>query len=157
MYIFYPVFKDHFFVFKEVFSENSVLMYSRAAYDGVHTVFKINQIWIILKQFCHQNNFPKKTIYYSFHIILIPSVSLSILVSFLPNYCHSFKSLPFQVFVILISSKGGNMYLTEHCIHLFTQPFTWFSTLKYSMYLKIFNTFLEWVVMYEKFSSINIF
>ena len=36
-YIFYPIFKDHFFVFKEVFSENSVLMYdlySRVA----HTV-----------------------------------------------------------------------------------------------------------------------
>ena len=31
---FYPISKDHFFVFKEVFSENSVLMYglySRAA------------------------------------------------------------------------------------------------------------------------------
>ena len=34
LYIFYPIFKDHFFVFREVFSENSVLMYglySRAA------------------------------------------------------------------------------------------------------------------------------
>ncbi len=34
LYIFYPISKDHFFVFKEVFSENSVLMYglySRAA------------------------------------------------------------------------------------------------------------------------------
>ena len=34
LYIFYPIFKDHFFVFKKVFSENSVLMYglySRAA------------------------------------------------------------------------------------------------------------------------------
>ena len=41
LYIFYPIFKDHFFVFKEVFSENSVLMYglySRAAYDGARTV-----------------------------------------------------------------------------------------------------------------------
>ena len=27
LYIFYPIFKDHFFIFKEVFSENSVLMY----------------------------------------------------------------------------------------------------------------------------------
>ena len=27
MYIFYPISKDHFFVFKEVFAENSVLMY----------------------------------------------------------------------------------------------------------------------------------
>ena len=27
LYIFYPIFKDNFFVFKEVFSENSVLMY----------------------------------------------------------------------------------------------------------------------------------
>ena len=37
MDIFYPISKGHFFVFKEVFSENSVLMYglySRAAYDG---------------------------------------------------------------------------------------------------------------------------
>ena len=34
LYIFYPISKNHFFVFKEVFSENSVLMYglySRAA------------------------------------------------------------------------------------------------------------------------------
>ena len=34
LYIFYPIFNDHFFVFKEVFSENYVLMYglySRAA------------------------------------------------------------------------------------------------------------------------------
>ena len=34
LYIFYPIFTDHFFVFKEVFSESSVLMYglySRAA------------------------------------------------------------------------------------------------------------------------------
>ena len=34
LYIFYPIFKDHFFVFKEVFSENSVFkygLYSRAA------------------------------------------------------------------------------------------------------------------------------
>ena len=41
LYIFYPIFKDHFFVFKEFFSENSVLMYglySRAAYDGACTV-----------------------------------------------------------------------------------------------------------------------
>ena len=40
LYIFHPIFKDHFFVFKEVFSENSVLMYglySRAAYDGAST------------------------------------------------------------------------------------------------------------------------
>ena len=27
LYIFYPISKDHFFVFKEVFSENFVLMY----------------------------------------------------------------------------------------------------------------------------------
>ena len=27
LYIFYPISKDHFFVFKEVFSENSVLIY----------------------------------------------------------------------------------------------------------------------------------
>ena len=34
LYMFYPISKDHFFVFREVFSENSVLMYglySRAA------------------------------------------------------------------------------------------------------------------------------
>ena len=43
LYIFYPISKDHFFVVKEVFSENSVLMnglYSRAAYDGARTVSK---------------------------------------------------------------------------------------------------------------------
>jgi hypothetical protein len=39
LYIFYPIFKKHFFVF----SENSVLMYglySRAAYDGARTAFQ---------------------------------------------------------------------------------------------------------------------
>ena len=38
---FYPISKDHFFVYKEVFSENAVLMYgfsSRAAYDVACTV-----------------------------------------------------------------------------------------------------------------------
>ena len=48
LYFYYPIFKDQFFVFKEVFSENSVLMYglySRAAYDGTHTVFGIG-CWI---------------------------------------------------------------------------------------------------------------
>ena len=51
LYIFYPISKDHLFVFKEVFSENSVLMYglySRAAsnhdaYDGARTVFKLSE------------------------------------------------------------------------------------------------------------------
>ena len=45
---------------------------------------------------------------HSFRIIVIPSI----LVSFLPNYCHSFritvipsKLLPFQIFVILNSSS----------------------------------------------------
>ena len=41
LYIFYPLFEDHFFVFKEVFSENFVLVfgkYSRAGYDGADTV-----------------------------------------------------------------------------------------------------------------------
>jgi hypothetical protein len=44
LYIFYPFSKDHFFVFNEVFSENSFLMYglySRAAYDGERTVFQV--------------------------------------------------------------------------------------------------------------------
>jgi hypothetical protein len=50
LYIFYPISKDHFFVFKEVFSENSVLMYglySRAAYDGARMVFE--KCWIVKK------------------------------------------------------------------------------------------------------------
>ena len=41
---FYHFFKDHIFVFKEVFLENSVLtygLYSRAANDGARTVFKV--------------------------------------------------------------------------------------------------------------------
>ena len=41
LYIFYPISKDHLFVFKEVISENFVLMYglySRAVYDGARTV-----------------------------------------------------------------------------------------------------------------------
>ena len=51
LYIFYPISKDHFFVFKEVFSENSALMYglySRAACNQerlmMARVFKINTI-----------------------------------------------------------------------------------------------------------------
>jgi hypothetical protein len=42
LYISYPTLEDRFFVFKEVFSDNSVLMYgwySRAGYDGVRTVY----------------------------------------------------------------------------------------------------------------------
>ena len=41
LYIFYPIFENHLLVFKEVFSDNSILMYgyySRAGYDGTHTV-----------------------------------------------------------------------------------------------------------------------
>ena len=41
LYIFYPISKDYFFIFKEVFSENFVLFYgsySREAYDGARTV-----------------------------------------------------------------------------------------------------------------------
>ena len=41
LYIYYPISKDYLFVFKEVFLENSTLMYglySRAAYDGARTV-----------------------------------------------------------------------------------------------------------------------
>ena len=47
LYIFYSIFKDHFFVFKEVFSENSVRMhglYSRAAYDGTQMVYMLHEI-----------------------------------------------------------------------------------------------------------------
>ena len=51
LYIFYPISQDHFFVFKEFFSENSVLMYglysraasNQAAYDGARTVIKKNK------------------------------------------------------------------------------------------------------------------
>ena len=54
---FFPISKDHFFVFKEVFSENSVLMYglysraasNQAAYDGARTVIKKKQA-ISIKQ-----------------------------------------------------------------------------------------------------------
>ena len=51
LYIFYPIFKDHFFIFKEVFSENFVLMYGlylRAAYGGARTVIKVNAFFVII-------------------------------------------------------------------------------------------------------------
>jgi hypothetical protein len=57
LYLFYPIFKDHFFVYKEVFSENSVLMYglySRAAYDGARTVYflaKITMYYTVLHKY----------------------------------------------------------------------------------------------------------
>ena len=39
LYIFYPISKEHFFVFKEFFSENYVLMYdSRAVYNQERVV-----------------------------------------------------------------------------------------------------------------------
>ena len=50
LYIFYPNSEDHFFVFKEVFSENSVLMYSRAAYDGARTVYTVDEFCSHLKR-----------------------------------------------------------------------------------------------------------
>ena len=49
LYIFYTIFEDHFFVFKEDFSENSVLVYgqySRTGYDGARMVY-----YLI---FCHR-------------------------------------------------------------------------------------------------------
>ena len=39
---FYPIFQDHFFVFKEVFSENSVLIY------GLYLRAASNQEWLIM-------------------------------------------------------------------------------------------------------------
>ena len=42
LYIFYPIFKDHFFVFKEVFSENYVLMY------GLYSRGASNQEWLMM-------------------------------------------------------------------------------------------------------------
>ena len=46
----HTIFKVHFFVFKEVFSENSVLLYgqySRAGYDGTHTIaLEGGNIWL---------------------------------------------------------------------------------------------------------------
>ena len=54
LYIFYPISKDHFFVFKEVFPENSVLMYSlysRAAYDGTGMVNNLFGATVILHFF----------------------------------------------------------------------------------------------------------
>ena len=41
---FYPIFKDHFFVFKEVFSENSVLMY------GLYSRGACNQERLIMER-----------------------------------------------------------------------------------------------------------
>ena len=51
LYIFYPISKEYVFVFKEVFSENSVLMYGlyqRAAYDGASTVFTMANCFIVI-------------------------------------------------------------------------------------------------------------
>ena len=48
LYIFYPIFKDHFIVFKEVFSENSDLMYglySRAACNQERLIMARIQYW----------------------------------------------------------------------------------------------------------------
>ena len=55
LYIFFPVFKDHFFVFKEVISENYVFMYgfySRAAYDGARTVSIYNLYLSKVRTWC---------------------------------------------------------------------------------------------------------
>ena len=43
LYIFYPIFEDHFSVFKEVFLENSVLMY------GLYSRGVCNQERVIMK------------------------------------------------------------------------------------------------------------
>ena len=42
LHIFYPISKDHFFVFKEVFSENSVFMY------GLYSRAAFNQEWLMM-------------------------------------------------------------------------------------------------------------
>ena len=53
LYIFYPIFKDHYFVFKEVFSENSVLMYglySRVACNQERLMMARVRYFIFLNQ-----------------------------------------------------------------------------------------------------------
>ena len=50
LYIFYPISKDHFIVFKEVFPENSVLMYglySRAASNEERLQIKSGLGWLL--------------------------------------------------------------------------------------------------------------
>ena len=42
LYTFYPISKDHFFVFKEVYSESSVLMY------GFYSRGASNQEWLMM-------------------------------------------------------------------------------------------------------------
>ena len=53
LYIFYPISKDYFFVFKEVFSENSVLMYglySRAASNQEQLMMaRVRYIYVALQ------------------------------------------------------------------------------------------------------------
>ena len=49
--IFYPISKDHFFVFKEVFSENSVLMY------GLHSRANSNQERLMMARVRYLDNF----------------------------------------------------------------------------------------------------
>ena len=55
LYIFYPIFKDHFFVFKEVFSENSVLMY------GLYSRAACNQERLMMARVRYVVSFSKQT------------------------------------------------------------------------------------------------
>ena len=54
LYIFYPISKDHFFVFKEVFSENSALMY------GLYSRASSNQERLIVARVRYLDNWKKK-------------------------------------------------------------------------------------------------
>ena len=57
LYIFYPIFKEHFFVFKEVFSESSVLMY------GLYSRVASNQVQLMIARtvFCFENNYMNRS------------------------------------------------------------------------------------------------
>ena len=54
LYTFYPIFKDHFFVFKEVFSDNSLLMY------GLYSRVACNQERLMMAHVRYATTFLKK-------------------------------------------------------------------------------------------------
>ena len=55
LYIFYPIFEDYFFVFKEVFSQNSVLM-QRCRWDFKSRWASSNVVGIICPPGCNRVN-----------------------------------------------------------------------------------------------------
>ena len=119
LYIFYPIFKDHFFVFKEVFSENSVLiygLYSREAYDGLRMVVQVisksfsQSIDIFFSQCCGEQFSKQNTIV----MIIIFSFSVAPFIAWEQRLESRNSTVSGWDFAFLIFSQSSQIFSHEN-------------------------------------------